>query len=1055
MSADTPASNELLDALRAAVGTQYSVERVLGQGGMGSVFLGRDLTLDRPVAIKVINADVASNVTLRERFLQEARTVAKLRHPNIVSVYSAGDANGILHFAMEFVSGESLRDMLAREKRIPSERAEKIIREIALALDHAHSLGLVHRDVKPENILIDRESGRAMLTDFGVSRAFEKDGGLTQTGMILGSPRYMSPEQASGDKTIDGRSDLYSLALVAYEMYSGEPVVQSSTMAGMLVKHLTETPPPLAKKAPGIPEHVATAIDHGLKKDPNERWSTGHHFAEAVAGHALDVSGSQRAPARRPANRSKRALMLAGIGAVVAAGAAIFVSSGSDTGNAYLVAPFEIQSGDQSIAWLREGSVNMLTLTLGQWSDLHVVDYERTLGLLDKAGVGDKQRLSLDDAMKVARLADAGTVLTGQVQAINNWMVVTAKLYNVGSEKSEQQAIDSIPMGEDPRPLFDRLAQRLLSLEGGGRTSTLQLAQATTTNLEAYRAYLNGVKLLNSWRLFEADTAFDRAIALDSTFALAYHKKSLGLGWGDGSQRADPGQKAFDLSGRLPPREKSLVEGHYHLIRALTATGAGDTTAASAAFEASIRAYDDLFARGDTLVPEAWHGRADSYHHRRTNATPYPLLKDWTTESFRGFSKTLAIDSTFHLAYAHLVELFNASAAQGGRILISGDSAVVLDSATIRRLGADGIQRLRDESVRRGIAIAKAWARADDASSRPFLQLASSYMAAKQPDSAMATLRESLNRPRSGAAAAQLALITIQMSVGDTGVATSVRTTLDKYTPDTLRQVPVNQRFGQLGEVMAGAAVSGSTTNLERAARLFVATDSFIPTTRTSTRYVVDLFSQILKIAMGEPVTPETRRSLLAAFRGIDTVSGLVGQQIRNQSVSAPYLAFLATRDTAFVPFIKKWSPGNPANWSDIDGMVALLKGDTAAALRIAETYTKPDSLAKSVFGLAGMRTMARAEVLDALGLTRQAAESYEAMSADRLNRTGLAEPGYTVWVRSFLGRARMWRELGERDKAMKAYEEFIRRWDKADGVAAKQVNEAKQELNQLRDARR
>src|SRR4026209_2492331 len=157
MTPDTPSSNELLEALRAAIGTHYTVERVLGQGGMGSVFLGRDLTLDRPVAIKVINADVATDTTLRERVLQEARTVAKLRHPNIVSVYSAGDANGILHFAMEFVPGESLRDVLAREGRMSGDRAEKIIREIALALDHAHSLGLVHRDVKPENILIDQE----------------------------------------------------------------------------------------------------------------------------------------------------------------------------------------------------------------------------------------------------------------------------------------------------------------------------------------------------------------------------------------------------------------------------------------------------------------------------------------------------------------------------------------------------------------------------------------------------------------------------------------------------------------------------------------------------------------------------------------------------------------------------------------------------------------------------------------------------------------------------------------------------------------------------------
>jgi hypothetical protein len=197
------------------------------------------------------------------------------------------------------------------------------------------------------------------------------------------------------------------------------------------------------------------------------------------------------------------------------------------------------------------------------------------------------------------------------------------------------------------------------------------------------------------------------------------------------------------------------------------------------------------------------------------------------------------------------------------------------------------------------------------------------------------------------------------------------------------------------------------------------------------------------------------RREFLAALRGIDTMPGVVGEQIRQQSGSLPYLAFLATRDTAFVPYIKKWvtSP----NWSDIDALVALSRNDTATAMRIAQTFTKPDSLRSSgvSFSIGGMRTMARAEVLASLGLTRQAAESYDAMSADRIIRSGLAEPGYTIWVRSFLERARLWKQAGEREKAIQAYEEFITRWSRADGVAAKQVGEAKQELAQLRDAAR
>src|SRR6476661_1087322 len=242
MAVQDPAG-EGIDAVRAAVGGHYTVERLLGQGGMGAVYLGRDVTLDRPVAIKVIKPDVAANDVIRDRFLQEARSVAKLRHPNIVSVYSAGESNGLLYFAMELVEGESLRELMEKAGgRLPHNQAERIISEIALALDHAHSHGLVHRDVKPDNILIEAKTGKALLTDFGVARAAQAgaEHGLTQTGMIIGSPRYMSPEQISGDGSIDGRADLYALALVGYELYTGEPVVPSGTVASRIYKHMSE-----------------------------------------------------------------------------------------------------------------------------------------------------------------------------------------------------------------------------------------------------------------------------------------------------------------------------------------------------------------------------------------------------------------------------------------------------------------------------------------------------------------------------------------------------------------------------------------------------------------------------------------------------------------------------------------------------------------------------------------------------------------------------------------------------------------------------------------------
>lgn len=1058
MTADPGATPDPLEVLRAALGAQYRIERLLGQGGMGSVYLARDLTLDRPVAIKVINPDVAGNATLRSRFLQEARAVARLRHPNIVPVYAAGEADGMLYFVMEYVPGESLREVLARQGRQEGDRAAEILRDLALALHHAHSQGLVHRDVKPENILIDAESGRALLMDFGVARAVEQDGGMTQAGMVLGSPRYMSPEQAAGDSAIDGRSDLYSLALVGYEMCSGTPVVQASTVAGMLVKHLTETPAPLGQAAVHVPAHLAGAIDKGLAKDPALRWQTGREFAEAVAGSALTPSGEL--PGVRPAGRRARTgRVAAGIAAVGLAALAGWLAFGRTpaAGSAFLVAPFEIQSGDPGVTWLREGSVNMLTLTFGQWSDLKVVDYERTLSLLDAEGLSEKARLSLDDALALARRADAGTVVTGQVQTTADSLVVIARLFDVASGESARQAQVSAPLADDPRPLFDRLAQQLLDIQGG-RTSTMQLAQATTTNLAAYRAYLDGVRHLNAWRLAEADAEFARAVALDSTFALAFHKRSLGLGWSQagGSAYLESGLRAFQLADRLPPRERALVEGHYHLSRALVALNTGDSVTGRSAFLASVRAYTDLISRGDSLVAEAWYGLADAYFHGRSGLLGLPLdsIRVFTTRSLQGFNRTLAIDSTYHLAYSHLVQLYNA-AGQGSGLLIDADTVIlVADSAAAARLGGPAVvNRFRDAATRRGVEIARAWARADTESSQPILQLAQSFTAAGLPDSAHAVLARALEDPARAAPVLRLNLLATEVGRGDSALAGTLAYVLDRYTRDSLATASVANRVALGGFLLTAAAMLGRPADVDRAIALVSATDSTFPFSTVPTGPTLELYRVALGIAMGGEVTPAARQLLLERFRGAGALEGPAGQQLRNSLQSVVYLAFLTTRDTAFRSILTEWGPG--ATLTELDALAALSAGDTATARTLARGFPAPDSLRNPAirFGVGGMRSVARAEVLAAVGMTRQAVETLEATDLARINQSGIAEPGYAIWVRSGLARARLWAGLGETARAITAYEEFLRRWAHAEGPPAAEVRQARAELGRLRDA--
>ena len=314
------------DLLRALAG-HYEIERALGAGGMGSVYLARDRTLDRLVAIKVVAPELTTSSVIRERFLQEARTVARLRHPNIVDVHSAGEAGGLLYFVMEYVPGESLRDRIDRGQPVDGQQALTILRDLARALAYAHERGIVHRDVKPDNILLDRESGCSMLTDFGVARALSAgDDRLTRTGFVLGSPRYMSPEQAAGDRTLDGKSDVYSLALVGYELFAGEPAVGGTGTQAIITQQLTQTPPALETRNDQVPGVVSDLIGRALSKDPAQRPS-----AAEMAAILDDVITSERvattpslAARRRPRGRSRRLVAGAAVAiAVIALGGAL------------------------------------------------------------------------------------------------------------------------------------------------------------------------------------------------------------------------------------------------------------------------------------------------------------------------------------------------------------------------------------------------------------------------------------------------------------------------------------------------------------------------------------------------------------------------------------------------------------------------------------------------------------------------------------------------------------------------------------------------------------
>lgn len=278
--------DELRTHVERALAANYELDREMGRGGMGIVYRARDRRLKRIVAVKILPPELAFRAEIRSRFLREAETAAQLSHPNIVPIYSVDEADGIVYFVMACIDGDNLGKRIHDRGPLPIADARRILAEVADALAYAHLRGVVHRDIKPDNILLDGNGDRAMVTDFGIARAVIEgsDSRLTATGMAIGTPAYMSPEQAAGDREIDGRSDLYALGVVAYQMLAGELPFTASSTPAMLVKHLSEKPVPIDQRRPDVPRDLADTVMRLLEKNPDDRFATAGELEAALRG---------------------------------------------------------------------------------------------------------------------------------------------------------------------------------------------------------------------------------------------------------------------------------------------------------------------------------------------------------------------------------------------------------------------------------------------------------------------------------------------------------------------------------------------------------------------------------------------------------------------------------------------------------------------------------------------------------------------------------------------------------------------------------------------------
>ena len=516
------------ERLAAALADRYRIERELGAGGMATVYLAHDIKHDRKVALKVLHQHLAQELGA-ERFLSEIKTTARLRHPHILPLFDSGVATAphserseeppIMYYVMPFIDGISLRERITRDRELPVDDAVRITTEVAEALEYAHSHGVIHRDIKPENIML--EGGHALVADFGIALARTAPSAerITQIGTALGTPAYMSPEQSAGDRDIDARSDLYSVACVLFEMLTGEPPFTGPTVESILVQRFTKAPPRVTARRNTVPRHLDVAVHTAMARDPAERFSTMARFAEALTP-----------PQPKP--------------------------SGSHGPKSIAVLPFANMSGDKENEYFGDGIAEEIINALAQLPGLHVAARTSAFSFKGKN----------EDLRGIGATLNVETVLEGSIRRSGNRVRVMAQLINVAdgfhlwSERYDRELTDIFAIQDE---IALAIAAKLkITLDAD---QSQQLVRAPTANVEAYENFLKARRLLRARgrSMFDAVECYERAIALDPAYADAHaglaYTLILQAFWGM-VHPIEAGERARIAARKAMDLDPSLVE---------------------------------------------------------------------------------------------------------------------------------------------------------------------------------------------------------------------------------------------------------------------------------------------------------------------------------------------------------------------------------------------------------------------------------------------------------------------------------------------------------------
>ena len=632
-----------LERIRSALAPRYLVQHELGAGGMAVVYLAEDPRHGRSVAVKVLRSELAAALG-PDRFLREIRIAAGLRHPHIVPLYDSGEADGLLYYVMPYIEGESLRDRLRRERQLPVDEALGIAREVADALAHAHAHELIHRDIKPENILL--EGGHALVADFGIARAVgsaaTKDL-TTATGLAIGTPAYMSPEQALGDAAVDARSDVYALGCVLYEMLAGEPPYTGPTPQAIMARRLSEPVRSLRIVREAVPEQLERAVTRALARVPADRFRSVTAFRDAlVAGPgAPDRSDEAEEQAGRRITRRQAVLATAAVAAVTLVGVAIALPRiarlrGGDPPAAatavpgVAVLPFHTTGADPQL-W-HEGIVDLLSYNLEGIGQLRKIDPVTVLTGWRRMGGSASNALSADEAREVGRRLASRYVVTGRAVQIGADVQLIAEVQDV--ESGEMRGAVRVTRPTDSASsLVDELTLELLRgnlLPTDGEYPPPSLSRATTTSLPALKEYLAGERDYRTAQWSDAVRHYHRAIEADSNFAPAWYRMVTACRWGGCPSKLweDYSRRALSLADQLPDRDARR-------IRAITTL--------------DIEGLERLTATYPDDV-EAWLALGDTYYH-------HGGVTLRSTEAYRGaFTRAVRLHPYYGEPYVHLIE---------------------------------------------------------------------------------------------------------------------------------------------------------------------------------------------------------------------------------------------------------------------------------------------------------------------------------------------------------------------------------------------------------------